>query len=117
MKANLTSLALAVALALPVGAVAASGHDHAAVGNAASDACCKAPTASSYEATGVVKRVDAAQGKVTLKHDPVPSLGWPSMTMAFRVADAKTLASLKPESKIAFTFTQKGSEYVITAVQ
>ena len=40
---------------------------------------------AAHEADAVVKEFDAVQGKVTLAHGPVKSLGWPAMTMAFGV--------------------------------
>ena len=42
---------------------------------------------AAHEADAVVKEFDAVQGKVTLAHGPVKSLGWPAMTMAFGVKD------------------------------
>lgn len=54
------------------------------------------------EVTGVVNSVDTATRKVNVTHDPVPSLGWPSMTMDFAVANSVDLASLKPGSRISF---------------
>ena len=73
--------------------------------------------AQTYQATGVVKGVDAARGVVTLKHDPVKSLNWPGMTMEFGVRDKKLLANLKPEQKVAFEFVQEKSGSVITSIK
>jgi Cu(I)/Ag(I) efflux system periplasmic protein CusF len=36
-----------------------------------------------HKAIAVVKGVDAANGKVTLAHEPIESLKWPAMTMSF----------------------------------
>lgn len=73
--------------------------------------------AQTHQATGVVKRVDAAKGVVTLKHDPVKSLNWPGMTMDFGVRDKKLLDGLKPEQKIRFEFVQEKSASVITSIK
>ena len=70
-----------------------------------------------HHATGVVTRVDAAKGKVTIKHDPVQSLNWPGMTMAFTVKDKATLDKLSKDKKIAFDFKEEGKDYVITSVK
>lgn len=100
------------------GAALAAGHDHHDMGAMQSPAAVATTSKDAgYAATGVVKRIDAANGKVTVQHEAIASLGWPRMTMAFRVADKKTLASLKPEQKVDFRFVQKGNEYVITSVQ
>lgn len=78
-----------------------------------------APPASEagYAGVGVVRKVDAAQGKVTLQHEPIDALGWPGMTMAFRVKDAKLLAGLEPGRKVRFAFVHEGPQYVITAIE
>ena len=38
-----------------------------------------------HKATGKVTKVDAANGAVTIDHEPVPSMKWPAMSMAFKV--------------------------------
>lgn len=113
MRTPIVSLSLALAAALSGPALAANpaGHDH---GAPAGD-CCKTP--ATYEAKGVVKRVDAASGKVTVAHEAIPALGWPKMTMSFGVLNDKLLAGLKPDRKVAFRFEKIGSDYVIVAVQ
>jgi len=68
-----------------------------------------------HQATGVVKRIDVAKGAVLMKHDPVKSLNWPSMTMGFAVRDAKLLAGLKPEQAVKFEFVVENGRSVITA--
>jgi Cu(I)/Ag(I) efflux system periplasmic protein CusF len=65
-----------------------------------------------HRATGVVTKVD--RDKVTIKHDPVPSLDWPTMTMAFKVKDAKVMEKLKPGAKVDFSFEKAGRDYVVT---
>jgi Cu(I)/Ag(I) efflux system protein CusF len=73
--------------------------------------------AQAHQATGVVKRIDAARGVVSLKHDPVKSLNWPGMTMDFNVRDAKLLAGVKPDQKVRFEFVEEKGRYVITAIK
>jgi Cu(I)/Ag(I) efflux system periplasmic protein CusF len=68
-------------------------------------------------ASGVVKKVDAASGKATIAHGPVPSLKWPAMTMGFVVKDKKLLDKLKVDRKVDFEFVQQGKDYVITSVK
>lgn len=70
-----------------------------------------------HRATGVVTRVDGARGKVTIKHEPVQSLNWPSMTMAFSVRDKSMLEKMPKDRKINFEFVQQGNEYVVTSVK
>ncbi|MCJ2187660.1 efflux RND transporter periplasmic adaptor subunit [Novosphingobium beihaiensis] len=61
--------------------------------------------ASSYEARGVIKKIGPAG--VTLKHEPVPALGWPGMTMMFHLAKPMLAHGFKAGDQVRFTFTQK----------
>jgi Cu(I)/Ag(I) efflux system protein CusF len=68
-----------------------------------------------HKATGVVTKVD--KDKVTIKHEPVPSMNWPSMTMAFLVKDKAVMEKIKKDQKVDFEFVQQGKDYVVTAVK
>jgi Cu(I)/Ag(I) efflux system protein CusF len=70
-----------------------------------------------HKASGVVTKVDAGKSKVTIKHDPVRSLGWPGMTMAFTVKDKAVLGKLAKDKKVDFEFKEEGKDYVITSVK
>jgi Cu/Ag efflux protein CusF len=60
-------------------------------------------------ATGTVNAVDVAARTVNLSHEPVPSLGWPAMTMAFPVARSVDLAAVKPGTRVRFSL-EKGKD-------
>lgn len=75
------------------------------------------PDKATHNAVGVVKAVDPTKGSVTFAHEPVKSLDWPSMTMAFRVKDKALLDKLLPGQKVNFEFVQQGNDYVVTAVK
>lgn len=51
---------------------------------------------------GKVVDVDIKSGKVTLDHEPIKDLGWPSMTMGFKVKDNKQLGKLKAGDEVEF---------------
>jgi len=68
-----------------------------------------------HKATGVVTKVD--KDKVTIKHGPVPTMNWPSMTMAFTVKDKALLDKLAKDKKVDFEFRQEGSRYVMTGAK
>jgi Cu(I)/Ag(I) efflux system periplasmic protein CusF len=68
-----------------------------------------------HKATGVVTRVD--KNKVSIRHEPIPSLNWPSMTMAFTVKDKSLMEKMKKDQKVNFEFVQEGRDYVVTAVE
>jgi Cu/Ag efflux protein CusF len=50
----------------------------------------------------VVTKVD--KHKVTIKHEPVPSMNWPSMSMAFTVKDKALRDKLAKDKKVDFEF-------------
>jgi Cu(I)/Ag(I) efflux system protein CusF len=70
-----------------------------------------------HTAVGVVKKIDPAAARITLRHEPIAALGWPAMTMPFAVKDRKILATLKPEQRVEFEFVQNGGAPVITAIR
>ena len=75
-------------------------------------------TPVTHTATGIIKRVEPNAARVTLHHDPIAVLGWPSMTMPFAVKDRKILAAVKPEQRVQFDFVQAaGGAPVITAIR
>lgn len=77
-----------------------------------------APAAVSYQTEGTVDSVDLQEGTVMLRHDPVPDLKWPAMTMEFLVANTALLTSLQTESRIHFEFVERSpGEWVITAIE
>jgi Cu(I)/Ag(I) efflux system periplasmic protein CusF len=68
-----------------------------------------------HKASGVVTRVD--KDKVTIRHEPVASMKWPSMTMAFVVKDKAVMDKMKKDQKVDFEFVQQGRDYVVTGVR
>lgn len=70
-----------------------------------------------HQTTGVVKSVDQEKGRVTLAHDPVPTLKWPGMTMGFSVADKALLENVEADEKVSFTFIKgEGGKFLITEI-
>jgi Cu(I)/Ag(I) efflux system periplasmic protein CusF len=70
-----------------------------------------------HKGTGVVTNIDRSGDKVTLKHDPIKSLNWPTMTMAFTVKDKVMLDKLAKDKKVEFEFVQQGQQFVITSIK
>lgn len=71
--------------------------------------------AQQADATGEVRRVDAAAGKVSIKHDAISALDLPAMTLVYQI-DPALLAGIKPGDKVCFTATRKDGRYVVTAI-
>jgi Cu(I)/Ag(I) efflux system periplasmic protein CusF len=70
---------------------------------------------SAHKATGVVTKME--KDKVTIRHEPVASLNWPPMTMAFTVKDKALMDKMKNGQKVDFEFVQEGRDYVVTGVK
>lgn len=82
------------------------------------------PTASGASAAAeapqseaVVRKIDAAAGKITLRHGPIANLDMPPMTMVFRVASPALLEGLKAGDKIRFRAEKIDGAYTLTAVE
>jgi Cu(I)/Ag(I) efflux system protein CusF len=70
-----------------------------------------------HKAVGTVKKVDAKASVVTVAHEPIKSLNWPSMTMSFKVKDKMLMDKLTDGNKVEFEFMQVDKGYVITGVK
>ena len=77
----------------------------------------KAEAAKTGQATGVVTGLDDKMGMVTIKHGPIPGVGWPAMTMSFKAMPARLLKGVKAGDKVAFTVKVKGQENEVTALR
>lgn len=99
-------------------ALAGAAFGAAAMPVSASDAHHpKAEAQKSYAVKGEVLAVDQAAGKVKLKHQAVPELGWPGMTMFFPVADKAQLDRLKVGDRVEFRFVQATDGPLITQIK
>ena len=107
--------ALTVLATLATPALAESKTDQATT--AAATAATTAAQAGAADMTDAeVRKVDAAQGKVTLKHGEIKNLDMPPMTMVFMVKDKAMLDSLKPGDKIRFKAAQVDGKLVVTDI-
>lgn len=75
----------------------------------------KQTISNAYKATGIVKKIDTANGTITLAHQAIPDLNWPAMTMGFGVADKKLLDKIKPGEAVQFSLKEisKGKYAII----
>lgn len=78
-----------------------------------------APTAAqaSVMSDGVVRKVDAANGKVTLKHGPIVNLEMPGMTMVFRVKSPDLLKNVKAGDAVKFHAEEINGAFTVTDIQ
>lgn len=107
MKSILNNLVLGLSLALVLPAWADTHHpSHAGAANHAA-----------MLTEGVVRKVDKAQGKLTLKHGPLENLDMPGMTMVFRVQDANWLDQVKPGDTIRFLADRVNGVFTVTTLE
>jgi Cu/Ag efflux protein CusF len=76
-----------------------------------------ASPSTTAHATGIVEKVDASAGLVTIAHEAIPTIGWPPMTMGFRVEDKKLFGKLVVGQKVDFDFAMTSKGYVVTRVK
>jgi Cu/Ag efflux protein CusF len=66
---------------------------------------------------GVIRKIDAANKKITIKHGEIKNLDMPGMTMVFQVKDPAMLDTVKAADKVKFRVEKEGGAFVITEIQ
>jgi Cu(I)/Ag(I) efflux system protein CusF len=110
MRKQLMLAAVAAALATSgvavVPAFAHQGHDHAAA----------AAVPQSAQGVGVVRAIDTRNNRITIAHEPIPALGWPSMTMAFELHSAHLLQGVAVGNRVNFTLVNHNGQPMVSAL-
>jgi Cu(I)/Ag(I) efflux system membrane fusion protein len=70
-----------------------------------------------YTGTARVVAADPASGGLTMAHDPIPALKWPSMTMDFEVKDNAVLKGLKKGDAVEFDMVEQDGDFIVTAIR
>lgn len=114
---NATSL-LSAALVFATGSAFAAGdhgggHGHDKPTNTT---VAQAP-ASAEMVDGEVRKIDAENKKITVKHGEIKNLQMPGMTMVFQVKDPAMLGNLKVGDKIRFAAENSSGAIVITQLE
>lgn len=76
----------------------------------------KEPNAKSISAEGRVVAVDMDAKSVTIKHDPVPEIGWPAMTMAFTAPAGIDIDAVKTGETVRFAFRETANGYELAEI-
>ena len=92
------------------------GMGMSGVGQAAPDAAA-ADGAQAASAVGVVQQVKPEEGKIKISHEPIPALGWPAMTMYFRVKDKAVLEGIAAGDRVRFDLEKSATGLVITRME
>ncbi|RPE64976.1 Cu/Ag efflux protein CusF [Tibeticola sediminis] len=88
------------------------GHHHATAASAQAPAAAESPWTE-----GEVRKIDAAAGKITLRHADMPHLQMMGMTMVFRVADPALLQGLGVGQAVRFKAQREGGQLTVTAIE
>lgn len=65
-------------------------------------------------ASGVIREIDRANSHVKIDHGPIPSIGMPGMTMAFKVKNPALLDQVKQGDQVNFEIEQSGLGWIVT---
>ncbi|WP_323123025.1 copper-binding protein [Burkholderia alba] len=85
--------------------------------------CCAASETAAHDAAssgmshGVVRKIDAAAGKLTIQHGPLDNLGMDAMTMSFKVGDPSMLNTVRVGDTIDFVAEDIGGALTVTRLQ
>jgi Cu/Ag efflux protein CusF len=73
--------------------------------------------ALAQQVNGTVKKVDEAQGKLTIDHGPIKNLDMDAMSMVFRAGEPAMLKGLKAGDKIKFDADRVNGQITVTKLQ
>ncbi len=108
MKALISAIFVAAALGSALPASAAGDHGHGAMPMAA---------ATDGMSEGMVKKIDTAKGKITIKHGPLKNLGMPGMTMVFKAGSMDMLTKVKPGDTVHFLAEEVDGALTVTQLE
>ncbi|MDP2432605.1 MAG: copper-binding protein [Pseudomonadota bacterium] len=111
MKRTLSSLIATLLLAVPAWADSSSGH------GGMNQAVMNHEAMASAFSEGMVRKVDKARGKLTLRHGPLANLDMPAMTMIFRVTDPAWLDQIKPGDNVRFQADKVNGKLTVTQLE
>ena len=76
-----------------------------------------ASAAQAQWANGEIRRIDAQNLRLTIKHGEIKALDMPPMTMVFYVKDPVLLQGLAVQDTIEFQASLEGTKYYLTEVK
>jgi Cu/Ag efflux protein CusF len=76
-----------------------------------------AQAAAKDASDGEVRKVDKANGKITIKHGDIPNIRMGPMTMTFGVKSAAMLDAVAAGDKVKFRVEEIKGDYVVTSIE
>jgi len=92
-------------------------HGHAQAQEIAPGAKMPQVDTSTEMTEGVIRKIDKANQKITIKHGEIKNLDMPGMTMVFQVKDLLMLDTVKTGDKVKFKVEKVGGALIITDIQ
>jgi Cu(I)/Ag(I) efflux system membrane fusion protein len=79
----------------------------------------RAPAPQLANGRGMVTSIDSSNSLVTIQHAAIPELGWPAMSMTFKVAQTSMLRGLQRGSQVQFAvgMEPEGGRYVVRSIR
>lgn len=66
---------------------------------------------------GIVRKIDVTSGRVSIKHERIPNLDMPGMTMSFQVQDKSFLEGLSVGDAVLFTAAEVDGELTLLSIK
>lgn len=91
------------------------GQPGASQNRQSADAYATSPVERVHSAAGTVTAV--AGDQITISHGPVQGLGWPAMTMTFRVGAPEMVQDIRAGDRVAFEFIEADGGYTVMSLR
>jgi Cu/Ag efflux protein CusF len=114
-KTSSTTVVFLVAIALAQASFAQSNVPAATP--VQTDAVAPAQSVAKEMTDAEVRKVDADNGKITLKHGFIKSLDMPGMTMVFTAKDKTMLDGLATGDKVQFAVEMVSGKFTVTEIK
>jgi Cu(I)/Ag(I) efflux system periplasmic protein CusF len=66
---------------------------------------------------GEITKIDEAQAKLTIKHEPIKKFDMDAMTMVFKAADPAMLKAVKAGDKVQFNLDKVNGQFTVTKIE
>ena len=76
-----------------------------------------AAMAETVPVKGEVTKINEAQSKITLRHDPIPNLDMDSMTMVFTAGEPEMLTAVSVGDKVVFEADRVKGKLTIVKIE
>jgi Cu(I)/Ag(I) efflux system protein CusF len=76
-----------------------------------------APATKTGQGVGVITAIDPKANTLTIRHGPIPAVGWPAMTMTFKATPPTLLRGVRVGQTVGFDVRTRGMDAEVTALR